>query len=115
MDKSLYLQKTLRNMDYEDRYPIGQQNFKTIREEDAYYVDKTVFIWKMVRSKSKFYFLARPRRFGKSLFLSTLEYFFKGERDLFKGLHIDSMDWDWTEYPVLRLDLNTDRYGYMSR
>lgn len=115
MDKSVYLQKTLRNMDYEDRYPIGQQNFKTIREEDAYYVDKTVFIWKMVRSKSKFYFLARPRRFGKSLFLSILEYFFKGKRDLYKGLHIDSMDWDWTEYPVLRLDLNTDRYGYMSR
>lgn len=98
-------------MYYEDRYPIGQQNFKILREEDAYYVDKTAFIEKLVRSKSKYYFLARPRRFGKSLFLSALEYFFKGERYLFKGLHIDSMNWDWPEYPVLRLDLNTDKYA----
>ncbi|MDE7097491.1 MAG: AAA family ATPase, partial [Muribaculaceae bacterium] len=98
-------------MYYEDRYPIGQQNFKILREEDAFYVDKTAFIEKMVRSKSKYYFLARPRRFGKSLFLSTLEYFFKGERYLFKGLHIDSIDYDWAEYPVLRLDLNTDKYA----
>ena len=98
-------------MYYEDRYPIGQQNFKILREENAFYVDKTAFIEKMVRSKSKYYFLARPRRFGKSLFLSTLEYFFKGERYLFKGLHIDSIDYDWAEYPVLRLDLYTDKYA----
>lgn len=98
-------------MIYEDRYPIGQQNFKILREEDAYYVDKTAFIEKMIRSKSKYYFLARPRRFGKSLFLSTLEYFFRGERNLFNGLHVDTIDWDWAEYPVLRLDLNTDRFA----
>ena len=98
-------------MEDKDRYPIGQQDFKTLREDDAFYVDKTAFVYKIVRSKSKYYFLARPRRFGKSLFLSTLRYFFEGRRDLFKGLYIDSTDWDWTPYPVLRLDLNTDKYA----
>lgn len=97
-------------MDDKDRYPIGQQNFREIRKGDAYYVDKTSFIAKIAKSNSRYYFLARPRRFGKSLFLSTLEYFYKGERNLFKGLYADSMDWDWTPYPVLRLDLNTSRY-----
>lgn len=98
-------------MDDRDRYPIGQQNFREIRKDDAYYVDKTAFIHKIIRSRSKYYFLARPRRFGKSLFLSALEYFFKGERALFKGLYIDSVDWEWSAYPVLRLDLNTNRYA----
>lgn len=101
----------LENMDDRDRYPIGQQNFREIRKDDAYYVDKTAFINKIIRSRSKYYFLARPRRFGKSLFLSALEYFFKGERELFKGLYIDSVDWEWSAYPVLRLDLNTNRYA----
>ncbi|MDE6006968.1 MAG: ATP-binding protein [Muribaculaceae bacterium] len=94
-----------------DRYPIGQQDFRDLREGGAYYVDKTEFIHKIVTSQSKFYFLARPRRFGKSLFLSTLRYFFEGRRELFKGLYIHSTDWKWEEYPVLRLDLNTDRYA----
>ncbi len=94
-----------------DRYPIGQQDFKTLRERDAYYVDKTRFIEKIIRSNSQYYFLARPRRFGKSLFLSTLEYFFAGERQLFKGLHIDSINWNWEPYPVLHIDLNTDKYA----
>lgn len=98
-------------MEIEDRYPIGQQNFKELRKGNAYYIDKTTFIERIVKSQSKYYFLARPRRFGKSLFLSTLEYFFKGERELFKGLHIDSIDWRWEEYPVFRLDLNTDKYA----
>ena len=92
-------------------YPIGQQDFKTLRKDGAIYVDKTEFIHKIVDSISKYYFLARPRRFGKSLFLSTLKYFFQGERELFKGLYIDSTDWKWEEYPVLHLDLNTDRYA----
>ncbi len=94
-----------------NRYPIGQQNFREIRKDNAYYVDKTVFVEKIARSSSRYYFLARPRRFGKSLFLSTLEYFYKGERELFKGLYIDSTNWDWEPYPVLRIDLNTDRYA----
>lgn len=96
-----------------DRYAIGQQDFKNLREEDAVYIDKTYFIERIVKSKSPYYFLARPRRFGKSLFLSTLRYFFEGQRSLFKGLYIDSpdFDWDWEPYPVLYLDLNTNRYA----
>ncbi|MDE5871112.1 MAG: AAA family ATPase, partial [Muribaculaceae bacterium] len=93
-----------------ERYAIGQQDFKTLREGDALYVDKTAFIEKIVNSQTQYYFLARPRRFGKSLFLSTLRYFFEGRRELFKGLYIDSTDWDWEPYPVLHLDLNTDRF-----
>ncbi len=69
-----------------DRYAIGQQDFKSLRKDDALYIDKTAFVEKIARSKAKYYFLARPRRFGKSLFLSTLRYFFEGQRDLFKAL-----------------------------
>ncbi len=92
------------------RYPIGQQDFKTLREDDALYVDKTAFIEKIAASKGKYVFLSRPRRFGKSLFLSTLRYFFEGRRELFKGLYIDSAKWDWVAYPVLHIDLNSERY-----
>ena len=98
-------------MEDKDRYAIGQQDFKTLRKDDAFYVDKTAFVEKIVRSRTKYYFLARPRRFGKSLFLSTLRYFFEGRRELFKGLYIDSTDWDWQQYPVLHLDLNTDKFA----
>ena len=97
-------------MDQKQNYPIGQQDFKILREGHGLYVDKTAFIENIVMNRSQYYFLARPRRFGKSLFLSTLQYFFEGKRDLFKGLYIDSIDWDWKPYPVLRLDLNTDSY-----
>lgn len=91
------------------KYPIGDQDFKSIREMGFLYVDKTEYIEKILDG-SKYLFLARPRRFGKSLFLSALRYFFEGKRELFKGLYIDSIDWDWQEYPVLKLDLNTHRY-----
>lgn len=97
-------------MNDKKRYAIGQQDFKTLRLGNAYYVDKTSYIEKIVGENSQYYFLARPRRFGKSLFLSTLRYFFEGERDLFKGLHIDSSDWKWEKYPVLYLDLNSGEY-----
>ncbi|MDE5848747.1 MAG: ATP-binding protein [Muribaculaceae bacterium] len=97
-------------MDESRRYPIGQQNFRVLREDDCLYVDKTHYIKRIVESKLRYWFLARPRRFGKSLFLSTLEYFYKGERELFKGLFIDTIDWDWQPYPVLRLDLNVEKY-----
>ena len=76
------------------RYPIGQQDFKTLRERDLLYIDKTEYVRRIVDEGSQYFFLARPRRFGKSLFLSTLRYFFEGHRDLFKGLYIDSTDWD---------------------
>lgn len=91
-------------------YPIGQQNFRELRRDGAIYIDKTQYVAKIVNSKMRYWFLARPRRFGKSLFLSTLEYFYKGERELFKNLFIDGIDWDWEEYPVLRLDLNVEKY-----
>lgn len=92
------------------KYAIGDQDFKSLREGRFLYVDKTQYIEKILDG-SKYYFLARPRRFGKSLFLSTLRYFFEGQRDLFHGLYIDSTDWDWEPYPVLNLDLNTDRFA----
>ena len=98
-------------MEGNERYPIGQQDFRTLREGGALYIDKTAYVEKIAKSLSQYYFLARPRRFGKSLFLSTLRYFFEGQRELFKGLYIDSADWEWIEYPVLYIDLNTDRYA----
>ena len=106
----LNLQEKKNVMDDSHRYPIGQQNFRELREDGCLYVDKTKYIAKILESKQRYWFLARPRRFGKSLFLSTLEYFYKGERELFKGLFIDSADWDWESYPVLRLDLNVEKY-----
>ena len=96
-------------MEAKVKYPIGDQDFKSIRDGRYIYIDKTQYIDK-IKSGSKYYFLARPRRFGKSLFLSTLRYFFEGERELFKGLHIYSSDWDWQPYPVLRLDFNTGMF-----
>ncbi|MDE6768930.1 MAG: ATP-binding protein [Muribaculaceae bacterium] len=98
-------------MEDKERYAIGQQDFKTLRKDNAFYIDKTPFVDIIAKSKSKYYFLARPRRFGKSLFLSTLRFFFEGQRDLFKDLYIDSTSWDWEPYPVLYLDLNTDKFA----
>ncbi|MDE5996664.1 MAG: AAA family ATPase, partial [Muribaculaceae bacterium] len=92
-----------------EKYAIGDQDFKSLREGGYLYIDKTVYI-KKILDGSKYYFLARPRRFGKSLFLSTLRYFFEGRRELFKGLYIDSTDWDWEPYPVLHLDLNRNKF-----
>lgn len=91
------------------KYPIGEQSFKILREGGFLYVDKTKFIERIVDG-SQYYFLSRPRRFGKSLFLSTLKYFFEGERELFKGLYIDTVGWAWEPYPVLHLDLNPQQY-----
>lgn len=90
-------------------YPIGEQSFKEIREAGKVYVDKTSFLPILLRNK--FYFLSRPRRFGKSLFLSTLENFFMGRRDLFKGLAVYSYDWNWQEYPVIRINLGEGSYS----
>ncbi|MBD5237330.1 MAG: ATP-binding protein [Bacteroidales bacterium] len=91
------------------RYPIGEQSFEMLRKGGFLYVDKTMYLDKIVNG-SKYYFLGRPRRFGKSLFLSTLQAFFEGKRELFKGLYADSMEWDWEPYPVIYLDLNTGRF-----
>lgn len=91
------------------KYPLGLSDFKGIRTERYYYVDKTGYIKKLIET-GKYYFLGRPRRFGKSLFLSTLEYFFRGERALFEGLEIDSYDWNWEEYPIFHIDLGPKNY-----
>ncbi len=93
----------------EVKYPVGQQSFEQLRDGGFLYVDKTQYIEKIVNG-SQYYFLGRPRRFGKSLFLSTLKSFFEGRRVLFKGLYIDSVDWDWEPYPVIYLDLNISRF-----
>ncbi len=91
------------------RYPAGIQSFSRIREGGYRYVDKTAFILQL-RQQGKYYFLSRPRRFGKSLFLSTLEAYFLGQRELFDGLEIDRFTEDWTPHPVFRFDLNTGSY-----
>ncbi len=90
-------------------YPIGIQTFPKLIEGGFTYVDKTPFIAELVK-EGQYIFLSRPRRFGKSLLLSTLETYFEGRRDLFKGLAIDNMDMDWTPRPVLHFDLNNGQY-----
>lgn len=92
------------------KYGIGQQSFEQLRNDGCLYVDKTHFIEKIVTSGTRYYFLGRPRRFGKSLFLSMLKCFFEGKRELFSGLYADSIDWDWKGWPVLYLDFNVGSY-----
>ena len=91
------------------KYPIGIQTFKNIRQEDFAYVDKTAQVYQLA-SKGTCYFLSRPRRFGKSLLLSTLKAFFQGKKELFEGLAISNMEKEWKRYPVLHIDLNTALY-----
>ena len=87
-------------------YPCGVQTFSDIMEEGMVYVDKTALIYNMVK-KYKYVFLSRPRRFGKSLLSSTLDSYFSGRKDLFKGLSMEQLEKDWTEYPVFHFDLST--------
>lgn len=86
-------------------YPIGMQTFSEIREEDFLYVDKTEYIYRMTHTSGKYFFLARPRRFGKSLLVSTMQSYFEGEKELFKGLAIEKLEKEWTKYPVLHFSL----------
>ncbi|HHN93879.1 MAG TPA: AAA family ATPase, partial [Anaerolineae bacterium] len=85
--------------------PIGIQEFEKIVTEGRLYVDKTEYIYRLITG-GVVYFLSRPRRFGKSLLVSTLEAIFKGQRDLFRGLWIHGSDYDWRPYPVIRMDLS---------
>ena len=95
----------------EQRYPVSQADFETIRERGFVYVDKTEYIHRLV-SDGVFYFLGRPRRFGKSLLISTIKAYFEGKRNLFKGLAIDRLQpGEWKVRPVLRLDLSADIYN----
>ena len=91
------------------KYPIGIQNFESLRKDGYTYVDKTAMIHQLV-VQGRYYFLSRPRRFGKSLLISTLEAYFSGRRELFSGLAMEKLETAWTACPVLHLDLNTARY-----
>ena len=91
-------------------YPIGIQSFEDIRRGGYVYVDKTALIYKLAAT-GKYYFLSRPRRFGKSLLVSTMEAYFKGKKEQFDGLAVASLEKDWTEYPVLHLDLSGVAYN----
>jgi hypothetical protein len=102
------------------KLPIGISDFKKLREENFIYVDKTHYIYKLITEGGGYYFLSRPRRFGKSLLISTIGYLFEGRKELLKGLYIYSYNignkslviedkWDWNEtYPVLRIDFSKD-------
>ena len=91
-------------------YPIGMQTFSEIREEDFLYVDKTEYIYRMTHTSGKYFFLARPRRFGKSLLVSTMQSYFEGKKELFKGLAVDKLEKEWTEYPVLHFDMSGGKH-----
>lgn len=91
------------------KFPIGIQSFESLRSEGFVYVDKTALVKKLV-SEGKCYFLSRPRRFGKSLLMSTIEAYFKGKKHLFEGLAMAELETEWKEYPVLHLDLNAKPY-----
>ena len=105
-------------MDFSRKLPIGVQSFEVMRNDKFMYVDKTEYVFRLAHS-NRIYFLSRPRRFGKSLFLSTLKNYFLGKKELFKGLYIESAEEKraisegsepWIEYPVLYLDFNTGNY-----
>ena len=87
------------------RYPIGIQTFERIRKEDWFYVDKTEYIYRMTHTDGTYFFLSRPRRFGKSLLVSTFESYFEGKKELFNGLAIEKLEKEWNEYPVLHFSL----------
>lgn len=89
--------------------PIGIQNFESLRKDGYLYVDKTALVYKLATT-GRFYFLSRPRRFGKSLLLSTLHAYFEGKRELFEGLAISELEQKWETYPILHLDLNPQKY-----
>ena len=85
------------------RLPVGIQSFKVIREENYLYVDKSDIVWNMVNLGEKYNYLSRPRRFGKSVLVDTLESYLEGRKDLFEGLKIMQLEKDWKQYPVIRL------------
>ena len=91
------------------KLPIGIQTFEEIRKENYLYVDKTAMVYQLA-NVGKPYFLSRPRRFGKSLLISTFEAYFQGRKDLFEGLAIEKLETEWKEYPVFHLDLNAEKY-----
>ena len=93
----------------EKLYPIGIQNFESLRKDGYLYVDKTALIYQLAK-RGRYYFLNRPRRFGKSLLISTLEAYFQGKRELFQGLAMEELEKEWLQHPILHLDLNIEKY-----
>ncbi len=93
------------------KYPIGIQTFEKLRKEGFVYVDKTALVHKMVH-EGNYYFLSRPRRFGKSLLISTLKAYFECKRELFQGLAMEELEQEWRVHPVLHLDLNSEKYDF---
>ena len=91
-------------------YPIGIQTFERIRKEDKFYVDKTEYIYRMTHTDGTYFFLSRPRRFGKSLLVSTFHSYFEGKKELFEGLAIEKLEKEWNEYPVLHFDLSKGKH-----
>jgi hypothetical protein len=95
-------------MTNEPFYPIGIQSFSEIRRLNAIYVDKTDLVYELTHS-SKYVFLSRPRRFGKTLLASTLQFYFEGRKDLFGGMAMERLEQEWGKYPVLRFDFSTPK------
>ena len=91
-------------------YPIGIQTFERIRKEDKLYIDKTEYIYRMAHTSGTYFFLGRPRRFGKSLLVTTMQSYFEGKKDLFEGLAIEKLEKEWTEYPVLHFDMSLGKH-----
>ena len=91
-------------------YPIGIQTFERIRKEDKFYIDKTEYVYRMTHTDGTYFFLSRPRRFGKSLLVSTFQSYFEGKKELFKGLAIEKLEKEWNEYPVLHFDLSKGKH-----
>ena len=89
----------------ERKLPVGIQSFKKIREEGYLYVDKTEMVWNLANKGARYDYLSRPRRFGKSVLVDTLQCYFEGRKELFEGLKIMEMEKDWTCHPVIRLDM----------
>ena len=105
-----YLGEAMRKADMTlQNLPIGIQDFEKIRKEGYLYVDKTEQIWRLTHTGC-YYFLSRPRRFGKSLLMTTIKAYYQGKRELFDGLYIATQEKEWKQYPILHLDLNTNKY-----
>ena len=92
------------------KYPVGIQTFSELITKGYLYIDKTEYVYRMTHSNSKYMFLSRPRRFGKSLLTSTLRTYFEGQKELFEGLAIEKLETEWTQYPVLHFDMSLGKH-----
>lgn len=92
------------------KYPVGMQTFSEIREKNYVYIDKTKYIVEFLKQGSKYVFLSRPRRFGKSLFVSTLQAYYEGRKELFEGLTLGDYEKNWVKHSVLHFDMSTAKH-----